>query len=83
MQPHLRKCFDAIAKLEFGTYDEEDVDENAPVMTTDIVAMLSPEGEKVHLGKVCIELEGICYNQIEFIVVKYKFLKHFCTILYD
>uniref|UniRef100_F7E4I9 Dynein axonemal heavy chain 6 n=1 Tax=Ornithorhynchus anatinus TaxID=9258 RepID=F7E4I9_ORNAN len=38
VQPHLRKCFDAIAKLEF-------------VFTNDILAMLSPEGEKVSLGK--------------------------------
>uniref|UniRef100_A0A670K2Q2 Dynein axonemal heavy chain 6 n=1 Tax=Podarcis muralis TaxID=64176 RepID=A0A670K2Q2_PODMU len=34
VQPHLRKCFDSIAKLEF-------------VLTNDILAMLSPEGERV------------------------------------
>uniref|UniRef100_A0A803SX01 Dynein axonemal heavy chain 6 n=1 Tax=Anolis carolinensis TaxID=28377 RepID=A0A803SX01_ANOCA len=38
VQPHLRKCFDSISKLEF-------------VLTNDILAMLSPEGEKVNLGK--------------------------------
>uniref|UniRef100_A0A8C3IXU7 Dynein axonemal heavy chain 6 n=1 Tax=Chrysemys picta bellii TaxID=8478 RepID=A0A8C3IXU7_CHRPI len=36
VQPHLRKCFDSISKLEF-------------VFTNDILAMLSPEGERVRL----------------------------------
>lgn len=58
MQPHLRKCFDAIAKLEFGVKDpNEDEDSSGkaasgePVLTTDIIAMISPEGERVLLGK--------------------------------
>ena len=41
VQPHLRKCFDCIQKLEFG-------DKPGSV---DIVAMISPEGERVPLGK--------------------------------
>ena len=41
VQPHLRKCFDAIVKLEFGSQ----------VQSIDIKAMLSPEGERVGLGK--------------------------------
>ncbi|XP_018654464.1 LOW QUALITY PROTEIN: hypothetical protein Smp_130810 [Schistosoma mansoni] len=50
VQPHLRKCFDAITKLEFGlTSDSMNKDE--PVYTNDILAMLSPEGERVSLGK--------------------------------
>ncbi|CAH8627144.1 unnamed protein product [Schistosoma bovis] len=50
VQPHLRKCFDAIMKLEFGiTSDSMNKDE--PVYTNDILAMLSPEGERVSLGK--------------------------------
>ncbi|VDO49605.1 unnamed protein product, partial [Schistosoma margrebowiei] len=50
VQPHLRKCFDAIMKLEFGiTPDSMNKDE--PVYTNDILAMLSPEGERVSLGK--------------------------------
>ncbi|XP_026730807.1 dynein heavy chain 6, axonemal [Trichoplusia ni] len=79
VQPHLRKCFDAIAKLEFGVKlpetEMEMTDEGYLVeremsfhtrdmlqaklakeakpedLTTDIVAMLSPEGERVNLGK--------------------------------
>ncbi|RVE44268.1 hypothetical protein evm_011063 [Chilo suppressalis] len=79
VQPHLRKCFDAIAKLEFGvklpesemeitedgTLVEKEMSFNTRDMlqaklaktakpedlTTDIIAMLSPEGERINLGK--------------------------------
>ncbi|UYV81318.1 DNAH6 [Cordylochernes scorpioides] len=40
VQPHLRKCFDAIAKLEF-----------APGEAFDILGMISPEGENVPLTR--------------------------------
>jgi dynein heavy chain len=43
VQPHMRKCFDAIQKLEFG-------EENGKT-ANDINAMVSPEGEVVSLGK--------------------------------
>ncbi|CAH2103550.1 unnamed protein product [Euphydryas editha] len=79
VQPHLRKCFDAIAKLEFGVRlpeSEMEITEDGTLvekemsfntrdalqaklaktakpedLTTDIIAMLSPEGERVNLGK--------------------------------
>ena len=41
VQPHMSKCFDGIKSLDFGS-DPKSVD---------IFAMLSPEGEKVGLGK--------------------------------
>ncbi|CAH1180440.1 unnamed protein product [Phaedon cochleariae] len=61
VQPHLRKCFDAIAKLEFGVKAPEENEgksssnmrgvSSVTVLTTDIIAMISPEGERVPLGK--------------------------------
>lgn len=55
VQPHLRKCFDAIARLEFGTRTD-DTQGETPILTADIIAMISPEGERVALGKnlVCL-----------------------------
>ena len=92
VQPHLRKCFDAISKLEFGVVAKADGqttpeagagnvtgffstcmhklshpleitadsfcllpaggEEPEVQYTNDILAMLSPEHEKVSLGKV-------------------------------
>lgn len=51
MQRHLQKCFDAIYRLEFATKESETDDVQETVLTTDIVAMISPEGERVPLGK--------------------------------
>lgn len=38
VQPHLSKCFDAIKSLEFSSSDSKSID---------IIAMISPEGERV------------------------------------
>ncbi|XP_023668206.2 dynein axonemal heavy chain 6 [Paramormyrops kingsleyae] len=56
VQPHLRKCFDAIARLEFAcipplSTDAPDKGDAEKVFSNDILAMVSPEGEKVGLGK--------------------------------
>ncbi|KAI5628238.1 dynein heavy chain 6, axonemal isoform X2 [Silurus asotus] len=51
VQPHLRKCFDAISRLEFALQTSDVPNETEKVYTNDILAMISPEGEKVALGK--------------------------------
>ncbi|KAG7211515.1 hypothetical protein KM043_010782 [Ampulex compressa] len=53
VQRHLQKCFDAIHRLEFATATREDESGQVKetVLTNDILAMVSPEGEKVQLGK--------------------------------
>ncbi|VDK35198.1 unnamed protein product [Taenia asiatica] len=51
VQPHLRKCFDAIARLEFALNPEFDGKSDEPKFTNDILAMVSPEGESVPLTK--------------------------------
>ncbi|XP_021708238.1 dynein heavy chain 6, axonemal [Aedes aegypti] len=47
VQPHLRKCFDAIARIEFG---KKKTDSGESLMTNDIIAMVSPEGERLTFG---------------------------------
>lgn len=51
MQRHLQKCFDAIYRLEFVVASKDETEGGESVLTTDISAMISPEGEKVGLGK--------------------------------
>ena len=41
VQPHLRKCFDALFKLEFGKEPG----------SVDVLAMISPENEFVQFAK--------------------------------
>ena len=55
MQPHLRKCFDAIASLEFGSGPRQPNDApggDSVHFSNDIIAMISPEGESVTFEKV-------------------------------
>ncbi|XP_051560675.1 dynein axonemal heavy chain 6 [Myxocyprinus asiaticus] len=53
VQPHLRKCFDAVSQLEFGLLPSATPGgvETVKQYNNDILAMVSPEGEKVTLGK--------------------------------
>ncbi|XP_047348170.1 dynein axonemal heavy chain 6 [Vespa velutina] len=53
VQVHLQKCFDGIFRLEFATTTKEDEHGEvvSTLLTTDIIAMISPEGEKVALGR--------------------------------
>lgn len=49
VQPHLRKCFDAISQLEFGLLTPGEGETSEKIQyTNDILAMVSPEGEKVN-----------------------------------
>lgn len=58
VQKHLRKCFDAIKELEFlggppppGKEKEINPEETIGTISNDILAMISPEGERVALPK--------------------------------
>ncbi|XP_043248669.1 dynein axonemal heavy chain 6 [Colletes gigas] len=51
VQRHLQKCFDAIYRLEFEAKESNIGEVEEMVLTTNIVAMISPEGERVPLGK--------------------------------
>lgn len=49
VQPHVRKCFDAIKSLEFGDGGVDE--EGGKKYTNDILAMNCPWGEQVQFGK--------------------------------
>lgn len=67
VQPHLRKCFDAINKLEFagGTAQPGQDEAAAATISNDILAMLSPEGERVSLGR-SLKARGNFFNKTFF-----------------
>jgi dynein heavy chain len=49
VQPYLRKCFEGISKIEFGSKRDQN---QQIVLTNDIVAMFSAEGERVAFARV-------------------------------
>lgn len=51
VQPHLRKCFEGINRLEFLNRDGDDL-EMTVTIAPEIRAMLSPEGERVEVARV-------------------------------
>ncbi|XP_011495537.1 PREDICTED: dynein heavy chain 6, axonemal [Ceratosolen solmsi marchali] len=52
VQRHLQKCFDAIFRLEFGSMNSnwQGDQQSETKLTNDIIAMISPEGERVKLS---------------------------------
>ncbi|XP_034941913.1 dynein heavy chain 6, axonemal [Chelonus insularis] len=61
VQKYLQKCFDAIYRLEFASASST-ADITSPIiLTTEILAMISPEGEKVNLGKNLKARGGVEY----------------------
>ncbi|XP_073976967.1 dynein heavy chain at 16F isoform X2 [Rhodnius prolixus] len=51
VQPHLTKCFDAISRLKFIKQEKLVQGENKEMLTTEIEAIISPEGETIDFRK--------------------------------
>ncbi|ETN11506.1 hypothetical protein PPTG_10373 [Phytophthora nicotianae INRA-310] len=73
VQRHLPKCFDALAKLDIS--DDSAHGSSAVSSAQDIVAMISPEGERVAFGRI-IKARGNVEDWLNAVLVNMKVTLH-------